>query len=78
VASATGEVAEPDHRESWSSPVFRDRRRILATGGRVEVRRSRSHATQPQGATSTLRPGAGHLTAEEDGTAWDACRMSPS
>jgi hypothetical protein len=43
------------------------RRRILASGRRVEVRRSRSHATRPQGATSTRRLRAGQWIAEEEG-----------
>jgi len=47
---------------------LRRRRGILASGRRVEVRQSRSHATRPEGATSTRRPGAGHWNAEEDGT----------
>ena len=56
--------------------VFRAGAKSLASGRRVEVRRNRSHATRPQGATSTRRPGAGHWSAEEDCTAQDRLRAS--
>ena len=45
---------------SWSPPSSSTGAGTLASGCRVEVRRSRSHATRPQGATSTRWPGAGH------------------
>jgi hypothetical protein len=45
----------------------------LASGGRVNGRRSRSHATRPQGAPLTRRPGAGQSCVEEDGCAVPAC-----
>ena len=53
---------------SYYPPVFLDWRENPASGRRVEVRRSRSRATRPKGATSTRRLGAGHWNAEEDGT----------
>jgi hypothetical protein len=40
-------------------PVFVAGAKALASGHRVEGRRSRSHATRPQGAPSTRRPRAG-------------------
>src|ERR1039458_7030518 len=39
----------------------------LASGYRVQGRRSRSRATRPQGAPWTRWPGAGQWNAEEDG-----------
>src|SRR5215831_5032830 len=45
----------------------------LASGGRVNGRRSRWHATRPQGAPLTRRPGAGQSCVEADGCAVPAC-----